>query len=378
MKTIKFDLPIDGVNVANVDDLGNHLTTEILGHFRSGVLAKWLRARRLEEQLAAVEKLPEDGSDRHLLLELCKLFQVDADEHSVAAALATPTDVPGVRPGRKTIPADGGASGRLTPGGEDKWRLEVPNAALVTIEITARVNMVCALENTHGVQLAIAGDEIETKSPRIRTILWEGIYYVRLKGYCDKFSGHYNLDARQEQRFTLIHANGNSIEMHIKNLMKEKHMDGVYNATSRLKKEDVDIWVMNKQTNKIKTSVRTSGIKDLVYRIYDGHGQAITGKFSAFERRVRRTSVLERARVTLTPSASKVVKKQFEKFAIAVWSPSGITGNYSLALQTYSEHSHKKIRSSAMTLEGKGMSPTLRQTGFLWPFTNYQYHPDKS
>lgn len=378
MKTIKFDLPIDGVNVANVDDLGDHLTTEILDHFRSGVLSKWLRARRLEEQLAAVEKLPEDGSDRHLLLELCKLFQVDADEHSVATALATPTDVPGVRPGRKTIPADGGASGRLTPGGEDKWRLEVPNAALVTIEIVARVNMVCALENTHGMQLAIEGDEAETKSPRIRTVLSEGIYYVRLKGYCDKSSGHYNLDASQEQRFTLERANGNLVEMHIKNLMEEKHMDGPYNAAGTLKEEGRDIWVMSEQTNKIKISVRSPGIKDLVYRIYDGHGQAITGTFPAFARRERRTSMLERPRVTLTPSASKVIKEQFEKFAIAVWSPSGITGDYNLTLQTYSEHLHKKIKSSAMTLEGKGMSPTLRKKGVSWLFTDSRYHPDKS
>ena len=155
-------------------------------------------------------------------------------------------------------------------------------------------------------------------------------------------------------------------------------MDGIYNATGRLKEEDVDIWVMNERTDKIKINVRSPKIKDLGYRVYDGHGRSITGKFSAFVKRVRRASVLERERVTLAPSASKIIEEQFEEFAIAVWSPSGITGDYSLTLQTYSEHSHKKIRSSAMTLEGKGMSPTLRKKGFFWLFTDYRYHPDES
>lgn len=394
MKTIKFDLPIDGVKVANVDDLGYHLTPEILGHFRSGVLAKWLRAQGSEEQLAVVEKLPEDGSDRHLLLELCKLFQVDAAEHSVAAALATPTDVPGVRTGRKIIPAGGRASGRLAHGREDKWHLEVPNAALVTIEISALVNIICSLENAHGAQLAIEGDEIETKSPRIRAVLSEGIYYIRLRSYFNKPFDGYNLDTSQEQKFALARADGNSIELNVNNLMEEKNMDDTYNATGKLKKKYVDVWVVNERTNKIQISVSAPGIKDLRYRIYDGHGQPIRDEFSAFERRVRDATVLEHMaesigrvfsvkgphpyRITRIPGASKIIEEQFGEFIIAVWSPSGITGNYSLTLQTYSEHSHKKIRSLAIILEGKGMSPTLRKKGFFWPFADYRYHPDKS
>lgn len=390
MKTIKFDLPIDGVKVANVDDLGYHLTPEILGHFRSRVLAKWLRAQGSEEQLAVVEKLPEDGSDRHLLLELCKLFQVDADEHSVAAALATPTDVPGVRAGRKIIPAGGRASGRLAHGREDKWRLEVPNAALVTIEISALVNIICSLENAYGAQLAIEGDEIETKSPRIRAVLSEGIYYIRLRSYCNKPFGNYNLDTSQEQKFALVRADGNSIELNINNLMEEKNMHDTYNAMGKLKKKYVDVWVVNERTNKIQISVSAPGIKDLRYGIYCGHGQPIRSDFSAFERHVRDAKFLEGVmeaiaekgphpnRITRIPGTSKIIEEQFGEFIIAVWSPSGITGNYNLTLQTYSEHSHRKIRRLAITLEGKGMSPTLRKKGFFWPFSDYRYHPDES
>ena len=39
-KTIKFDLPIDGVKVATLDDLRDHFTTETIGHFRSGLLVR--------------------------------------------------------------------------------------------------------------------------------------------------------------------------------------------------------------------------------------------------------------------------------------------------------------------------------------------------
>jgi hypothetical protein len=42
MKLIKFDLPIDGVKVKTVEELREHFTPEILDHFRSGLLAKWL------------------------------------------------------------------------------------------------------------------------------------------------------------------------------------------------------------------------------------------------------------------------------------------------------------------------------------------------
>ena len=43
-KMIKFDLPIDGVKVATLDQLRDHFTTEIIAHFRSGLLTRWLQS----------------------------------------------------------------------------------------------------------------------------------------------------------------------------------------------------------------------------------------------------------------------------------------------------------------------------------------------
>ena len=98
-KMIKFDLPIDGVKVATLDDLRDHFTTEIIGHLRSGWLARWLRSRGLTRELAAVEALAT-GDDATTLKELCRIFEVEADDDAIAAAVAEATGVPGIRPDR--------------------------------------------------------------------------------------------------------------------------------------------------------------------------------------------------------------------------------------------------------------------------------------
>ena len=98
-KMIKFDLPIDGVKVATLDDLQNHFTTEIIGHFRSSLLARWLRSRGWTRELAAVEALAT-GDDATTLKELCRIFEVEADDDAIAAAVAEATGVPGIRPDR--------------------------------------------------------------------------------------------------------------------------------------------------------------------------------------------------------------------------------------------------------------------------------------
>ena len=99
MKTIKFDLPIDGKKVSSIAELQGHFTTEIIGHFRSGVLERWLESRRDSTFLPEVRKLAgndEAQSDDALALrELCRIFEVDADEAAIEAAVAKPTDVPG-------------------------------------------------------------------------------------------------------------------------------------------------------------------------------------------------------------------------------------------------------------------------------------------
>ena len=96
-KMIKFDLPLDGVKVATLDDLRDHFTTETIGHFRSGLLARWLRSRSMTRELAAVEALTV-GDDAAVLKDLCRIFEVEADDDAIAAAIAEATGVPGIRP----------------------------------------------------------------------------------------------------------------------------------------------------------------------------------------------------------------------------------------------------------------------------------------
>ena len=99
MKTIKFDLPIDGRKISSIEELQEHFTTEIIGHFRSGVLERWLDSRRDSTLLSEIRKLAgndEAQSDDALALrELCRIFEVDANEAAIEAAVAEPTDVPG-------------------------------------------------------------------------------------------------------------------------------------------------------------------------------------------------------------------------------------------------------------------------------------------
>ena len=94
-KMIKFDLPIDGVKVATLDDLQDHFTTEIIGHFRSNLLMRWLQSRGLTRELAAVEALAT-GDDAATLKELCRIFEIKADDDAIAAAVAEATGVPGI------------------------------------------------------------------------------------------------------------------------------------------------------------------------------------------------------------------------------------------------------------------------------------------
>ena len=97
-KMIKFDMPIDGVKVATLEDLQGHFTTEIVGHFRTGLLARWLRSRSMARELAALEALAASEDDAVVLKELCSIFDVEADDDAIAAAIAQATGIRGHRP----------------------------------------------------------------------------------------------------------------------------------------------------------------------------------------------------------------------------------------------------------------------------------------
>ena len=153
---IRFDLPIDGAKVRNVDELREHFTTDVIGHFRSGVLAKWLRARQLNKELAAVEALSNTGSaESSLLLALCEIFNVDADEQTVAAALAEPTGASAVHALNREIALGIEQRGRCRLGHQDQWRLEIPAPAVVELNAYTEHIAYFALSDQCGRQLLL-------------------------------------------------------------------------------------------------------------------------------------------------------------------------------------------------------------------------------
>ena len=95
MKIIKFDLPINGAKVKNLEELCDNLTDEILLLARSGQLERWLRTRQLPDQAQAVaEVVKREGTDKGLFLALCKVLDVAAHPDDVRAIFDAPP-VPG-------------------------------------------------------------------------------------------------------------------------------------------------------------------------------------------------------------------------------------------------------------------------------------------
>ena len=113
-KMIKFDLPIDGVKVATLEDLRDHFTTEVIGHFRSGLLARWLRSRRMASELTAVEAMTLED-DEGILRQLCGIFGVVADDVTITAAVGEATGTATIRVGQQLATLQPGATFRDAP-----------------------------------------------------------------------------------------------------------------------------------------------------------------------------------------------------------------------------------------------------------------------
>lgn len=88
MKPIKFDLPINGVKVRNLQELRDNFTTDILEHYRDGLLLKWLGSRSLMAEAEKLAAIPADKSDADVLAAICIVFGVEADQQVIEAALA--------------------------------------------------------------------------------------------------------------------------------------------------------------------------------------------------------------------------------------------------------------------------------------------------
>jgi len=56
IKTIKFDLPIDGIKIKNIEELRDHFTIEIIDLYNNGMLLKWLQSRKMSKEISYLEK----------------------------------------------------------------------------------------------------------------------------------------------------------------------------------------------------------------------------------------------------------------------------------------------------------------------------------
>ena len=79
-KTIKFNLICDGYPVRSLDELQEHFSIEdVLGYYKSGLLARWLMVRGYDQKLKQVKELNET-EDIAIVKALVKIFDVETDE----------------------------------------------------------------------------------------------------------------------------------------------------------------------------------------------------------------------------------------------------------------------------------------------------------
>ncbi len=73
MKPIKFDLPLNGLHIANLKQLKENLTPEIFEPLRSGKLEKWLKVRNLNAHADQI-----NTNDRSLIINDEKVLNHDS------------------------------------------------------------------------------------------------------------------------------------------------------------------------------------------------------------------------------------------------------------------------------------------------------------
>ncbi|AFL72639.1 hypothetical protein [Thiocystis violascens] len=86
MKTIKFDLPINCMNAKSIEELRDNFTVEILDHYRSGKLSRWMSSRKMDDELAAINSLDE-ADDYSLLKSLSQILHVDVTDEGLASII---------------------------------------------------------------------------------------------------------------------------------------------------------------------------------------------------------------------------------------------------------------------------------------------------
>lgn len=82
MKKIKFNLHTNGIGVANLEDLREHFNIDdILNHYKSGLLQKWLEVQGLQEELEKLNKLSIE--DNELISKLLNIFEIKYSKEDI-------------------------------------------------------------------------------------------------------------------------------------------------------------------------------------------------------------------------------------------------------------------------------------------------------
>ncbi|BCZ17487.1 hypothetical protein NHP190003_13070 [Helicobacter sp. NHP19-003] len=87
MKLAKFALACDGEKVTSLDQLKEHFNLlDILEHYKSGTLHRWLKSRGYASELEGVEAI-KATEDADILNALCGVFGIEADLETINAIL---------------------------------------------------------------------------------------------------------------------------------------------------------------------------------------------------------------------------------------------------------------------------------------------------
>lgn len=113
MKSIKFDLNINGIKVRTLDALQDNLTAEILTLYRKSTLQRWLQSYGYEAEKETVLSVVDNGDDKDLLISLGAALGVEvpdeiADyllEQRDAVVVAAPTEAPAAKQTREPAAA---------------------------------------------------------------------------------------------------------------------------------------------------------------------------------------------------------------------------------------------------------------------------------
>lgn len=91
MKLIKFDLPINGIKVKNIDELRDNLTDELVTLARKGQLERWLKTRQRNDLVQTVAgALAINASDKDLFLAICTALDIQVHPDDVSALFDPP------------------------------------------------------------------------------------------------------------------------------------------------------------------------------------------------------------------------------------------------------------------------------------------------